>query len=242
MNAQIPNSALRLDLIIPCFNEAENLPRLIERAVFAKSECPNLRIIFVDNGSQDETNAILSAFTSAHSDFTLVRIPENQGYGHGIKFGLDHASADFIGWTHADLQCDPYDAIRALEIASEFTGPVFVKGRRYGRPLGDCLFTVGMTVFESLLFRIKLDDINAQPTIFSRDLLEIILRGPDDFALDLFAFLKARQMNSRVMRFPVRFGPRYKGQSSWNTSLRSRFKFIQRTIRFSFSLAKGNVQ
>lgn len=242
MQKETSNSPLKLDLVIPCFNEAENLPMLIERAVFAKSQCPNLRVIFVDNGSNDATATILSSFTGVNSDFVFVRVPENKGYGHGIKFGLKRASADYVGWTHADLQCDLYDAVRALEIASAVTGTVFVKGKRYGRPVGDRVFTAGMTVFESLLFRKKLDDINAQPTIFSKDLRDTILSGPDDFALDLFAFVKARDLDARVMRFPVRFGPRYKGQSSWNYSLRSRFRFIQRTIRFSVLLAKGEAK
>lgn len=239
MDKQNAGSDLQLDLVIPCFNEAENIANLIDRAVFAKMESPNLRIIFVDNGSHDDTYQKLNALTRDNPDFILIKVPENQGYGYGIKIGLQYATGDLVGWTHADLQCDPFDAVRALKIVVEGNGTIFVKGKRYGRPIGDRLFTAGMTVFESLLFRKKLDDINAQPTIFSRDLLDVVLGGPDDFALDLFAFAKAKELNAKVMRLPVRFGPRYKGQSSWNTSLRSRARFIRRTIRFSFSLAKG---
>jgi hypothetical protein len=95
-----------------------------------------------------------------------------------------------------------------------------------------------MSVFESLLFRQQLKDINAQPTLFSREILDEILEGPDDFSLDLFALIVANKKGLTEYRFPVKFGPRFSGESKWNTSQSARIRFIRRTISFSFSLAK----
>ena len=47
---------------------------------------------------------------------------------------------------------------------------------------------MGMSVFETLLFRKNMIDINAQPTLFNRDLLKLINNFPNDFTIDLYVF------------------------------------------------------
>ena len=47
---------------------------------------------------------------------TFVHIEKNIGYGHGIITGLNACETDFIGWTHADLQCKPEDVIKAIKM------------------------------------------------------------------------------------------------------------------------------
>ena len=93
-----------------------------------------------------------------------------------------------------------------------------------------------MSLFESIIFRTKLNDINAQPTLFSRELLKEVMEGPDDYSLDLYAYVAAKRFRMKVLRFPVTFGPRFAGESKWNTSARERWKFIIRTLAFSFRL------
>ena len=53
-------------------------------------------------------------------------------------------------------------------------------------------FTFGMSVFESVLLRRPLRDINAQPTLFPRSLYETWTTPPEDFALDLYAYVSAK--------------------------------------------------
>ena len=81
-------------------------------------------------------------------------------------------------------------------------------------------------------------DINAQPSIFNRELYEKWIDPPKDFSLDLYAYYKAKKMNYKIKRFSVNFPPRKYGESKWNFSLSSKLKFIKRTILFSFNLKK----
>lgn len=231
-------STTRLSLIIPCFNEAGNLSRLVERGKFALASHPGLEIIFVDNGSTDNTNDQLRDLAEGVDRMIIHDIDINRGYGFGIKSGLAIAKGELLGWTHADLQTDPFDAIRALELVPSRGSKVILKGTRTGRSFSDSLFTNGMSIFESILFRASLWDINAQPTIFSRDLNEVLLCGPDDFSLDLFALVSAKRLDFQEIRFPVIFGPRFSGESKWNNSASARWKFIKRTLKFSVHLAR----
>ncbi|MBM5461553.1 glycosyltransferase family 2 protein [Pseudomonas sp. P66] len=229
---------MRFSLVIPCYNEAANLPLLLERCK-ALGATPGVEVILVDNGSTDSTPGVLEALLPAYQGCRSIRVEQNQGYGFGILSGLRAAQGQMLGWTHADMQTDPQDALRGLDLVSRHGEEVFIKGRRYGRPLADTLFTTGMSIFETLLLRKPLWDINAQPTMFSRRFFETWEAPPHDFSLDLYAYYQARQCKQMVHRFPVRFGERAHGVSHWNVNWAAKRKFIARTIDFSLQLRKS---
>nr|WP_281371468.1 glycosyltransferase family 2 protein [Petropleomorpha daqingensis] len=224
-------------MVIPCYNEAASLPELVLRARFT-AEAGDGEVILVDNGSTDDTPKVLAELIAPDDPrVRSIRVEPNEGYGWGITSGLAVARGPIVGWTHADLQTDPADALRAVA-AMEGTERAFVKGRRYGRPLADRVFTAGMSVFETALLRRHLNDINAQPTMFHRSLLEEWGTAPKDFALDLFAMYTAAERGFEIRRVPVVFAPRRFGTSSWNVDLAAKRKFIRRTVDFSLALRK----
>lgn len=229
---------MRLSLVIPCYNEAKNLPSLLERCreVARPGE---IEVILVDNGSTDESAQILRDLLPAYPGCRSVRVDNNRGYGFGILCGLRAAQGEMLAWTHADLQTDPLDSLAGLTLAESNGNGIFVKGRRYGRPLADVIFTIGMSIFESLLLKARLWDINAQPTMFPRQFFDSWQNPPEDFSLDLYAYYQARSQGIPVLRFPVLFAPRLHGVSHWNVNWRAKWKFIKRTIAFSLRLKGG---
>lgn len=133
---------MRFSLVIPCYNEAANLPLLLDRC--KELTCrPDIEVILVDNGSTDNSSQVLLNLLPQYPGCRSVRVDENQGYGLGIISGLRAAKGEILGWTHADMQTDPLDALRGLEVFEQNGNDVFVKGRRYGRPVADIIFTVG---------------------------------------------------------------------------------------------------
>lgn len=231
---------VKYSLVIPCYNEADNLPELINRCHLL-ANITELEVIFVNNGSTDNTKSLLPALISKHKQFRCIHIKKNTGYGYGILAGLNTAKGQILGWTHADIQTDPTDFIKAINFFGEGTSSTFVKGKRYGRPIFDTIFTFGMSIFETIFLRELLIDINAQPTVFQRDFYESWQNPPKDFSLDLYAYFLAKQGKFKIRRFPVRFGPRLYGKSSWNTGAKARLNFILRTLQFSIRL-KGNLK
>lgn len=226
---------MKFSLIIPCYNEAESLGVLLERC--GEISClPGHEVILVDNGSTDSTNILLEKILPKFPGCRSVRVEKNIGYGNGILAGLAAARGDIIGWTHADLQADPRDALVGLQFFEKQGIDVYVKGRRYGRPFVDAVFTWGMSLFEIILLRKWLWDINAQPNLFPRSFYESWKNPPLDFSLDLYALYQARLQKIPVHRFPVRFSKRIFGVSHWNISWSSKKKFIQRTVKFSLDL------
>jgi len=226
---------INVSLIIPCYNEAKNLPFLINRCEKLIEEFP-MEVILVDNGSTDNSEKIIAN----HSVLKLVRVENNKGYGNGILEGLSNAKGEILAWTHADLQTDPNDMIKGLKyfLNADDQKTIFVKGTRRGRPIVDLFFTLGMSIFETILLRKFLWDINAQPTIFHKSFFEQWSLPPKDFSLDLYAYFMAKKSELTIKRFPVQFSNRLHGESSWNVNLKGRYNFIRRTLLYSFKLKR----
>jgi glycosyltransferase involved in cell wall biosynthesis len=233
------NSPL-LSIVVPCYNEGDSMSELLE-AYAAVINRTDIEVVLVNNGSTDNTQDVLESLRSKYIHFLkVVSVEKNEGYGHGIVIGLKAASGEFIGWTHGDLQTPPSDILKALDIIerenkSEF---LFIKGKRKGRPLSDGFFTAGMSIFETIYFRILLRDIFAQPNIFHRNFFATWENPPRDFALDLYVLYTAKKRNLRIIRLSVCFLTRKYGQSSWNTGLSGRLGFIKRNIYFSIELKR----
>ena len=231
--------SITLSVVVPCYNEEGSLPTLIES--YAKTvKRDDIEIIMVNNGSKDNSAHILAEAAKKYSFLKVVTITVNEGYGNGIVTGLREATGKYIGWTHGDFQTPPEDTLRALHILEKAKHPemMYVKGRRQKRPLGDVVFTFGMSIFETLLFQKVLVDINAQPNIFPRSFFSAWENPPKDFSLDLYSLYMAKKRGLQVVRFPVDFNKRIAGASSWNVDWKSKVKFIKRTLSYSFSLRK----
>ena len=229
---------MKFSLVIPCYNEGDNIPLLIKRLkdIFTFND---IEIILVNNGSTDNTQSIMENCVRDSSNIKVLNIKINKGYGYGILEGLKICKGKILGWTHADLQTDPADSLKALKLFDELeTNKLFVKGLRKGRSYSDQFFTFFMSIFEFFILGKFMWDINAQPSIFNRELYEKWIDPPKDFSLDLYAYYKAKTMNYKIKRFPVNFPPRQYGESKWNFSLHSKLKFIKRTILFSLNLKK----
>jgi len=230
---------MKLSIILPCYNEEKNIPLILSKfSEIIRDD--SIELILVNNGSTDDSGILLDKLLPKYSFARSVEVDVNQGYGNGITQGLKRSKGEFICYTHADLQTNPSDVLKALEIIENQDNPknCFIKGNRKGRPFSDQIFTVGMSIFETLYLGVNLWDINAQPNLFHKDFFEKLENIPKDFSLDLYFLYVAYKKNLRVIRFDVEFPERIHGESKWNTGMISKWKFIKRTLSFSFKLKK----
>ncbi|TXI11515.1 MAG: glycosyltransferase [Polynucleobacter sp.] len=70
---------MKLSLIIPCYNEAANLPLLLDRCA-TLGDLADIEVILVDNGSTDNSPVVLQALLPKYPHCRTVRVPINQGY------------------------------------------------------------------------------------------------------------------------------------------------------------------
>jgi glycosyltransferase involved in cell wall biosynthesis len=227
-------------IVVPCFNEAENLPALLAAFHALRRPDSDWELVLVDNGSTDASAEILA--NCSEPWLLVVTVPRpNIGYGHGIVTGLRAARGALLGWTHADGQTPPADVLRAFELLKNAADPArtLVKGRRRNRPVRDAAFTAGMQLAGLVLLRRSIPDANGQPKVFHRDLLEKMVDPPTDLSLDLYALWLAQSLGWQRLELDVRFGDRLHGESRWAFSWRSKARHIGRTLRFMRRLGRA---
>lgn len=229
----------KLSIVVPCYNEAKNIPLILEKFAAAIQQ-QSVELILVNNGSTDGSADIFAAALKQpqYHFARLVTVEKNVGYGHGIMSGLRAATAEVLAWTHADLQTDPADVIKALAVWQAASQPeqTIVKGHRRQRSVSAWAFTLGMACIASIVLWTPLYDINAQPKLFHRRLLNDLRQPPDDFSLDLYILYVAKRRGYTLLTLPVYFGKRLYGESKWAFSLSSRYRTIMRTIKYIFGL------
>lgn len=103
---------MRLSVVIPCFNEAQVLPKTYERlaAVLDEAGETDREVIFVDDGSSDETFRVLCDLQKKHDDVRVLGLSRNFGHQMAVTAGLEEASGDATVIIDADLQ-DPPEVI-----------------------------------------------------------------------------------------------------------------------------------
>ena len=230
-----------LSIIFPCYNEEKNLALLIKKIIATKKKNYKTRIefILVNNGSTDNTAKILNRLNHKKL-FKVINIKKNLGYGGGILKGLFSAQGKIISWTHADLQCEPNDVVKAINKYKKeiYKSKAIIKGKRINRRFVDDLFSVCMALFTSIVFRIKFDDINAQPKIFHRKFLKYLKKAPKDFSLDLFFLFVAKRNLYKILEYPVYYKKRIRGEAKGGGSLLGKLMLSIRTFKFIISLKK----
>lgn len=232
---------MKLSIIIPCYNEAGNLPLIFTRLRAMLHDVPEVEVILVNNGSKDDSASVFAAELAKHPDarFKLVAVPVNQGYGHGILQGLAASTGEVLAWTHADMQTDPQDVLTAYDLyKSQGQAALVVKGKRKNRALPERFFTFAMQAVAWLALGVMLDDINAQPKLFSRDFYDQYVKNaaPADFSLDLFLLYTARKQNHTILTVPVFFAPRQHGEAKGGGSWPTKVKLMRRTFAYIFEL------
>ncbi|MBS3053475.1 MAG: glycosyltransferase family 2 protein [Candidatus Aenigmarchaeota archaeon] len=221
-----------LSIIVPCYNEERNLPFLLER--FEKVlQGMDAELILVNNGSTDNSQQVLEKIAKEYSFVRIAIVAKNIGYGYGIMTGLKAAKGGVLAWTHADMQCDPEDIAKAYDVYKKSDEKTLVKGNRQGR---FSLLTKSFHVVTAILFFRRFDDINGQPKMFPRSLLDEMKNPPTGFQLDFYVQYTAKKKGYRVLSIPVKFGVRKFGYSKWATGMKSRIKNVARFLGYMLKL------
>jgi glycosyltransferase involved in cell wall biosynthesis len=102
-----PGALSGLSIVLPCFNEAENLPDVVRYATDAAEHCAaSHEVIIVDDGSTDETVAVAGAMTARDARIRLIVHAENRGHGQALRSGIAAARLPWVLLVDADLQFD----------------------------------------------------------------------------------------------------------------------------------------
>ncbi len=234
---------MMLSIVLPCYNEQDNLPALCQRLDAVAIANNRVEIILVNNGSTDRSAQVLMEMLNTRNRdiFKVVTVEKNIGYGYGILTGLRAARGNVLSVTHADRQTDPMDVLKALSIYLQYQDEnLLVKGSRKNRKISEAVFSYGMGLLATFALRARLTEINAQPKLFSKTFFDRVEKNaPLDFSLDLYLLYQAKK-NGRIIDFPVFFEKRVAGEAKGGSgsSMRVKWKLMRRSFNYIFKLRR----
>ncbi len=227
-------SAPYLSLVIPVFNEEENLPILYGKLLenLAAIDAP-WEAIFVDDGSTDNSFLELTKIAAKDQRIKVVKFSRNFGQTAGLAAGIDHSSGEVIVPLDADLQNDPKDIQMLVQKLAE--GYDVVSGWRKDRH--DALFSRKIPSWIankiiSVVSGVSLHDYGCSLKAYRRKILkDIRLYGE----MHRFVPIYASWLGARVTELPVTHHPRTHGQSKYGISRTFKVVLDLITVKFMAS-------
>lgn len=231
---------LQLSIIVPCYNEQDNLPELAERTVATLRELGEpFELVLVNDGSRDRTAEVIADQERRFPEVRGVHHERNRGMFAAWKTGAEHARGTWIGIIDADLQYQPEDLAR-LWRELQFRNVDIVQGYRSSLTrVRDVRYRLsrGLNSLLNALFGMDLKDNKSGFLITRKSVFESILRHRLKYAyFQSFIMVSAKAKGYSYAEIETVFEERLLGES-----------FIQPfpvkvVVRSLFDLAKALVE
>ena len=184
-----------LSLLIPCHNEAGNIPLLVHRVAEGLRDT-EYEIIFIDDGSSDDTLTVIKKTAENDSRIKFIQLSRNFGHQAALKAGIDHARGNCIVTMDADLQHPPEKIPDMIALWQQ--GYDVVNARRNGNGERGIIKRITASVYYKLLDKLTDENIPegvADFRLFDRKVADVIRALPerDLYLRGLFAWAGFRQ-------------------------------------------------
>lgn len=195
-----------ISIVIPAYNEADNLPKLINAI---KAQYPSCEIIVIDDGSTDDT-----AKVAASCDVKVYKHPYNIGNGAAIKNGLRFSNGEIVVFMDADGQHNPNDIGKLLEFIPEYD---MVIGSRSSKDQATLFRSLANTVFNilgSYVSNFPIKDLTSGFRAVKREIaLEFIDLLPNTFSYPTTLTLGFLRSGRTIKFVPITTYKRLNGKS-----------------------------
>jgi glycosyltransferase involved in cell wall biosynthesis len=228
--------ALRISVVIPALNEAQNLPFVLPRIGDYVDE-----VLLVDGRSIDDTAVIARQL---HPEIRIVA-QERDGKGCALRSGFAAATGDIIVMLDADCSMDP--AEMPLFVGALLGGADFVKGSRFIQGAGSLDMTFdrmlgnwGFAKLVRLLFGCRYSDLTYGYIAFWRDVLPRLRLDADGFEIDALMSIRALRAGLKVVEVPSFESARKNGVSHLRTYADG-WRMLKMILRERFTRARLEV-
>ena len=208
-------------VIIPTYNERENIPSLLDRLLGLPH---GLEVLVVDDGSPDGTGDLVAARAEADPRIHLLRRPGKMGLGSayrdGFRYALDHG-AEYVFEMDADFSHDPASIGEFLREAKDVD---LVLGSRYlhgnvtvvNWPLPRLILSYGANLYTRIITGLPVYDATGGFKCFRRRALEAVRLDrvrSDGYAFQIEMTYKCWRKGMRIREIPIVFTDRTAGES-----------------------------
>ena len=208
---------MQYSIIIPAFNESVRISQTLEKVrAFAHSQSWEWEGIVVDDGSTDDTAAIVRGFMQQDPAFQLIENPGNRGKGYSVRNGMLHAHGDILLFTDADLSSPIEESLKLFSAIN--AGADVAIGSRWLRtdlqtrrqPIYRQVFGRAFNLALRLILGLKFKDTQCGFKALRRHAADAIfpLQQIERWGFDPEILFLARKFGFRTVEVPVRWAHR----------------------------------
>lgn len=204
----------QISVVVPVFNEEENLPELLSRLTAVLTGLKkSYEIIFVDDGSRDRSAAILKEALAKDAAVKLIKFNRNYGQHNAIFAGFDLAQGEAVVTIDADLQNPPEEIPKLLAKMDE--GYEVVGGYRENRQ--DSILrkipTFLVARMASKFVKVELKDYGCMLRAYKKDLVKAMVESGE---VSTYIPALANSFAGSVAEVPVKHAARTRGESKYS--------------------------
>jgi len=227
----------KLSIVIPAYNESARIENALERVMGCVAEQGwDAEVLVVDDGSKDDTAAIVQRWMRDHPRLHLIQNPGNRGKGYSVRNGLLQAAGDIVMFTDADLSAPMEEAERLISAINDGAdvsiGSRWLDRTRqtihqplYRQFFGRCFNWITRTVM-GLPFR----DTQCGFKAFRREAAQVIFRLQ---TIERWGFDPEILFIARKLKFDIREVP-----VTWGHDERSRISYLRDGMKMLEDMAR----
>ncbi len=203
-----------ISLVLPAWNESEVILTAIAEADAAlRLVSKDYEIIVVDDGSTDDTSALVRSAMATNPSVKLVQHSPNQGYGAALRSGFAAAEKDLVAFTDADCQFDLTELDRFILLARRYD---VVCGYRIDRKDSflRCFYSRVYNQLVRIALRTEVRDVDCALKMFHRDVVRNLSISGNGFLVNSEMLTQAKQQGYEIVEVGVSHRPRTEGTST----------------------------
>jgi len=203
-----------LTVVIPAFNEADNLKVVLPDALrFMSERCVNCTLLLIDDGSKDGTASVIAEYVAKHPQrVQVITHPRNQGLTAALRSGFFGAHSELVTWIPADGQIPISELDKMLRA---YRGEDLLLTTYRHRPDGLWRATMSKTVRIMVRLATGFADRLEGPYLFRRALIDelnlVCMRSAGSIGLEIAA--KSHALGKRIGSTEIECVPRLSGRS-----------------------------
>ncbi len=222
-----------LTIVIPCYNEQENIPKVLPD-VTAYCLQRNFRCIVVNDGSKDNSLIELKKFSNEY--LTVYSHSRNRGYGAAIKTGIRRCETEYVVTIDADGQHTLEDIDKMLEILIRENADICVGNRNSKGSTALRNFAKSIIVrFSKAFINIKINDLNSGMKMYKTNVVKYMVKfAPNGMPFSDVIVLLFHQFRFKIIEEPINIKPREHGTStiSYKTAIETLYEIMYIIIHF----------
>jgi len=206
---------MKVSIIIPVYNEGNNIKIILDRVMEAKtSGISHKEIIIVNDGSTDNTLEVLEGIKKTNGNgMKVINLTENKGKGRAIREGLKYVTGDIVIMQDGDLEYDPDDYNKLLKEIISGGNEVVYGSRTLNKDNRSCYFVYSaggrfLSWLANLLYNSHLTDMPTGYKVFRADVLKGIRLKCEGFEFCPEITAKILKKGIKIMEVPIKYSPR----------------------------------